>query len=419
MKAVLQKPEWAAEKYADRDDRDEFSIEERIEELHERMERYQASVDAGGPPYTRSHGYAWADYSGRGGEDEREADIDLFLFAEQILGAGKMSVIGGPKGAGKSIIAVWLADILNDGGYRIISNLGLDYQYRVEGAADLLAISRSPLWTAWLVDELHLLLPKMAMGRRFNREAVGSLTALRKQLSGVGGVTSQPGNVDTSWMEQAEWFLLASLLVRPPPGRKLGKSKKKRRRTEAEWRDSWAIQSGPEPWRADDSLERMLKLDSGRPPVRQRALMPAHEAMEVAARCYGSWDSVPNKAQSGADLSAAHVKDLDLDNPIELLDVLDFGDDPAVGQGQPESEEAAYYQFVTQVLRHSYEAAMKAGLSGRQRIAQLRSTVLTVQNVNVNEKDMERVLKDYCGAENKAVLIEDIAKALDRLYGEE
>ena len=416
MRAILQRPEEAAEKYADPDDRDEFSVEQRIEELYERVERYEASVNAGGPPYTRSHGYVWADYSGRGGDNERDLDADLFRFAEQIMGAGKLSVIGGPKGSGKSLIAVWLAKLLNDGGYRVISNIGVDFQYKVEGAADMLSITRSPLYTVWIWDELHMMLPKMAMGRRYNREAVGSLTALRKQQSGIGGVTSQPGNVDTAFMEQVEWFLMASLLRPPPPGKKFGKAKRKRRRTEAEWRDSWAVQSGPEPWRADDSLEKMLKLDSGRPPVRQRAIMPGHKGLEEAARCYGSFDAVPTRAQSGVNLTATHVKDLDLDSPIELLDVLDFGDEQGAGQGQAD-DAAGYFQFVTAVLNHAIEAANKAGLTGRQRIAELRSTVLTIQNINIDEKDMERVLKDYCAAERGAVVIEKITEALERIYG--
>ena len=224
LRAALVRPEACFEKYADgrRHEDDTLAAETRYKVLKEREGRHLMSREAGGPSYTRNHGYAWAeargDYEGRAGELQRQLDKGEFQMMEDVAGAGRMSMVGGPRGSGKTLFAVMIAGVLNDGGYIVINNLGLDFGYQYNDAANLLALVRSPYNSVWLADEIHILLSKMAMSRRFNREAVGGLTGMRKRRTGLLGPTSQIGNVDTMWAAEAKYAIMMMQELRPKPG---------------------------------------------------------------------------------------------------------------------------------------------------------------------------------------------------------
>lgn len=414
MLARLMRPEAVWDKYGEgRHEDDDLLPSTRYDVLKEREWRHLMSSEAGGPAYTRSNGYAWAEergeYEGRAGRYQRELDRKEFQLMEDVAGSGRLTMIGGPRGSGKTLFAVMIAGILYDGGYIPISNLGLDFGYQFFDAANLLTIIRSPYNSVWVVDELHVLLNKMAMSRRFNREAVAGLTGLRKRRTGLIGPTSQIGNVDTMWAAEAKYAVMMMLERRPPPGGSL--RKRRSPRDEEDWLNTWGILCGPYPLRnPDDSGSFLLAGLNVKSKSWQRVgWMPNEDKLLFAAHCYNSFEDTPDRKQGGHDLDSAKVSALNFESGLGLVDVLDFGDPT---QADDDATEEERYAAINTLLGDVLHVIQLRQLRGRQRLSALRSAVTVALGTEYEEGLFQDIMQRWGGASGQFVQVEDIFMAL-------
>ena len=117
--------------------------------------------------------------------------------------------------------------------YRIwASNLGIDFGFRPDGAANLLGIARSPHFTMWLIDEAHRVFSKWRQSRSFQMGVVAAFAACRKQQSAVELITSQEPEIGFDIKKELNF------VIYPKPARS-------RYNTPIHWARTWAWEIGP------------------------------------------------------------------------------------------------------------------------------------------------------------------------------
>ena len=344
MRGIKMYPEDALITYGNQDKRDAYTVNQRVEALRRLEEEHRASVDAGGPDYVQENGYPWVDYGGRGGQALKRMHCAQVVLLRERYGSD-LTLFSGPRGSGKTLLAVVMALRFYRIGYMCISNFGVDFGHRLEGATDLLGIIRSHHNTMWLLDEVHQLLSKWAQQSAFQREAVGGIAALRKQLSGGLFVTSQEGDIGIDVKRELRWFIYPyqpriPYVVSRAPG----------------FLRTRARVVGPRPIRGTTLAEKWDIAIVQPEPARQTRWRPSYDELYLAAACYGSFHSLPPRKLSG-NITAANVRAMDLDRPIQLVDSIEFDDpedatatDAGTGTGQPNTMEDWLAMLVTDLL---------------------------------------------------------------------
>ena len=399
MQAVRMRPSDAVVTYtAHQDTLDSHTVAERFTSLEVVDKWNKAAIEAGGPEYTLAHGHPLFPDTLKGRiakEAERLVVRQIWKrYGEQI------TLLGGDRGEGKTLLTVVICQLFQAYGFNVITNLGFDFGYRITGAGDLLGISRSPGYTIWVIDEAHSVLSKWQQNKKINRGIVGALAGARKQKAGVILITSQEEELGMDILKELQWAIypIKREPVRDRRGRIVGFSA-----AETDWTHTRAIIVGPKPYRTGGGLREVYKIPTSRPKVHKEIWTPEVWEIEDASKRYGSWAEIPTREQSGENLDAKAVKEIDADSVIEFLDFSE-------AEGQ-DSQDTADVDLINRMLGDCYQAIIKGSLKGKVRVALLGSRVTLHTGNKYLVADLEGVLADYAGAEKGSVQVSDI-KAL-------
>lgn len=308
-------------KYAVKESRDDFSLEQRIHAFIELEKLHQMSVDFGGPEMLAEKGLPWkienGEYKGRKGERQRKTDCEIIqFFLTDICQDVHLTV--GDRGTGKTLKATYWGQKFYSWGFNTVSNISLDFGYQMRQGTDILGIIRSRKYTIWVLDEFHMVSSKYRTGSRIQRETTGGIAGLRKQLTCVWGITSQSWQVGPDITPLIKYLWVPSI-----PGQASPK-----------WRSLQAYKIGPWPreWQGV-GIEQKRKIVV-RPKDHTEFWRPDLHLLKETPKLYSSFEGIPTHSQSGQHAMAKDVASVDTDADILFDDEYDdeeeyYDDEPS------------------------------------------------------------------------------------------
>ena len=318
MKAIKIDGEWWADQL-EVDPRDRYSRDQHKRALERVERRHEMSVAAGGMEATLAEGPAYVKYP-LGSEGTRLRKLDKKLVTIHVTTfAQNLHTFFGPRRSGKTLLSGIAAKRWYEYGGGLFTNVGFGFGHRLAGAVDLLALRRSPPWTWWMVDEAHQALSKFRQGTRYQRSFVGALAAMGKQRACCSLISSQEWAFGMDVKAEVKWNCYP----------------RRRNVTGAagvylpQFLGTYGHLVGPRPWRgrtmADDYK---IPLEA---PIREMLWYPSMAEIEETACCYGSYVGIPSVKESGGNIMAADMKNVNEDDVIDFDDAgeLDDGDDDA------------------------------------------------------------------------------------------
>ena len=322
--AVRMHPEDAVEKYKFKDDRDLFSVEQRVRILQSLETRHQMAVAAGGPAVLEKKGLPWITYdlTTPEGRQELRQDRKNIHDLRQMYGED-CTLISGLRGNGKTFLATYFAARFYEIGYNVISNISLDFGYVMTSGKDLLGIIYSPANTIWVIDEIHQAMNRFRQGAKFQRGVIGGLAGNRKNLSGLIGITSQDWQLGMDVKSQFKWAFFPFRDLPYSRGAAASYVGMGLRGKQPDYMFTKAYRIGPWPreWRGQ-TLADKRELARVRGESDEEMIWAPRPAKLVKAvpALYGSYVSLPTVKQSGGNVMAEDMEELEPDDGLELFE---------------------------------------------------------------------------------------------------
>ena len=231
-----------------------------------------------------------------------------------------INLLSGVRGAGKSLVAAFVAAIFYSRGHPVFSNIGLRFGYLIEGAS-VYGLARLPYGSVVVLDEIHAIFNKWSQMRAVQRHGTGSIANLRKRGISIIGLSSQEYNIGVDVMGEVGYVCYPRQL-RPKQsasGHARGSVASPADFISASWANVAVDMVGPRPVRGKYIGEQYGVNVQG-PKPKKSTWSPPAVAVERAGAYYSSYVDIPSRAQAGAGVSGKDFASIDIDSDVLILE---------------------------------------------------------------------------------------------------
>ena len=241
----------------------------------------------------------------------------------------QINLLSGGRGDGKTLVAVFIASLLYMRGHQVFSNIGCRFGYVLSGAS-LYGIARLPANSVVILDEGHTLFGKYTQMKSSQRTGVGGIANLRKRMLSIIMPTSQEYNVGIDLMSEVGYIFYPRERKRGALTNRARASGSSGHRSDYQslpWANLRVPFVGPRPIRGKHIGEE-YGIRVGGPKPRRRTWYPPAYDLQRAGALYSSYVDIPDRFQSGANLSSRDIAAIDIDGGYELIgNAFHVGDD--------------------------------------------------------------------------------------------
>ena len=339
-------------------------------------------------------------------EAEREKNLRRQLnWGEDVrrfynLWWSQINLISGIRGAGKSLLAAFVAWYFYLRGHQVFSNIGLRFGHILEGPS-IYGLARLDRNSVIVLDEAHTIFDKWAQMTARQRLATGGLANFRKRMLSLILPSSQESNFGINLMSELAyiWYPMQKKPVRSKHGLYTGSNDNRRSFISQDWANIRVDYVGPRPVRGKFVGEE-YGIKVGGPKPKRRLWLPPAVQLEQIGATYSSYTDIPTRAQSGTTVSAKDLAGMNVDSDIIIIDI-----DGNTPEGQLEINRQNFVDIFNDLMVGSFDLPYpKNDLYISYDAAYHRYANVAE---NPDRSEFERMCTEYLNGDGQQFLIQD------------